>query len=105
MPAANVIQSAIIGFTYDRIDGTDTFITGKIDHVAYKSVRHPWHIQSSAEQYRSFDRSEFLNLCRPGQLAESIADEDSSRYFFFKEVATMGNDGCDTRSDIFPPDE
>jgi len=56
--------------------------------------------QCACEQYRGFELSEFMNLCRANQLSIAVADVNASGYRMGIKVTWRRNYCCNTGTNI-----
>ena len=90
MSSPNVIQVSIVGFTHQRVNRLHIFVAGKRQHVINQRVGDARHIQRRREHDRCFNLSEFVYLCRAGELSERISKEHRTRNLFAKQISAVG---------------
>lgn len=95
-PAADVIDAAVVAFSYYRIDGMYgySFFFAALNSMGDQSVGHKADIQGIGESDRSFQTAQFLYLGKPAGFAEAVLDKTCGDRLGQKWVFRAGkNDG------------
>lgn len=79
-PAADVIDAAVVAFSYYRIDGMYgySFFFAALNSMGDQSVGHKADIQGIGESDRSFQTAQFLYLGKPAGFAEAVLDKHAA---------------------------
>ena len=96
---ADVVQRAVVRLRDERVDRAHLLVPRQRQHVVEQRVGHARHVQRRGQEDRRLDLAELLDLCRPRDLAEAVADEDRARHFLLKEAPAVrqhrGHAGAD----------
>jgi hypothetical protein len=89
MPSPYIVESAIIGFSDNRVDGSDIFISGEPEHIVDYSICHVPNAKRIGQEDRCFDLAKLLNLRAPDEFAKSVPDNYGCRHLLLKEISIV----------------
>jgi hypothetical protein len=96
--AADVVETAVVGFADQRVDRSHLLVARLSDRVAHDGVHRRADAQRVGQHDRRLDRTELVDLCRSRQLAERIADKHRPGDLVLKHVAAVRHDRGDART-------
>ena len=90
---ANVVERAVVGLADERIHGSHALVAGLHERPADDRVDRGAYRERVRQNDGRFDRAEFLDLSRPGELAEGVPDKDGAGHLLLEQIAAMREDG------------
>jgi hypothetical protein len=100
MPAADIVEIAIVGLSYERVYRLDLLVAWQCKHVVEQVIGDAWDGKRGRQQDRCFDLAQLVHLSRTGELAKAVADEHCARHFLAKEIPVVGKDCSDSGADV-----
>jgi len=92
MPAADVIEEAIVGLADHGIDRHDALVAGLAERP-FDRARHTLrNRQRVGQDNRRFDLAEFFDLGGTGELAEAVTERETGRNLVLEEIARVRQD-------------
>ena len=88
MPAANIIEAAIVCFSHHRIHRTYIRVFG--NHIINNCIGHQKSVQRICERNGRLNSSQFFNLGKSQRFAVSIGHMHGTHNFIFKHITAMG---------------
>ena len=92
MQSANVVEPAIIGLADERVDRSNLLVSWLVQRPAHNSFQRCSNAKRIGQRDRCFNRAEFIDLRRTGELAECVAHIDGPGHLLLKDIAGMRND-------------
>jgi hypothetical protein len=105
VPATNIVEVAVVGFSDQRIHRAHRLIAGEAQQVIDQRVGHPRHVQGGSQRDGGFDLAQFLHLGGSSQLPESVAHINRAGNFIPKQVPAVWQHHGDSSADGIPLDE
>ena len=100
MPAADVIELAVIGFADDGVDAADVFIAFLVERIGDDPFDALGHGKRVGQHDRRLDGTQFTDLRHAGEFAEAVAHINGGGAFAAEEIAFMRHDRRDAGTHI-----
>ena len=105
MPAADVIELAVVGFADDGIDAADVFIALLVERIGDDPFDALGHGKGVGQHDRRLDGTQFADLRHAGEFAETVAHIHGGGALAAEEIAFVRHDGRDAGTDVVAFDD